>query len=160
MRVFLPAFEEQTAAIQGAVGESSPATPTATVLVVEDEDAVREVARRILAGHGYTVLVASDPSLALRTCEAHDGTIDLILTDVVMPGFSGPELVERARAVRPGLRALYMSGYPEDFLARRHSVHENVEIIGKPFTAESLLRTVRLVLEPPEHRMPPQGSKR
>jgi CheY-like chemotaxis protein len=118
------------------------------VLVVEDEDPVREVARRILTGEGYDVLCAADPLDALRLCQDDSFTIDLVLTDVVMPGFSGPELVEKVRRFRPDIRALYMSGYPEDLL-QRHRFDEDVEVIGKPFTADSLLRMVGLALDQP-----------
>jgi PAS domain S-box-containing protein len=118
-----------------------------TVLVVEDEEPVREVARRILAESGYAVLTAPDGSEALRVCREHDGPIDLLLTDVVMPGLSGPELVEQARLLRPDMRALYISGYPEDFLARRHDVDKATTLLGKPFTAQTLLRVVRFTLD-------------
>jgi PAS domain S-box-containing protein len=129
--------------------EEIPAARSATVLVVEDEDPVREVARRILTAEGYQVLCAADPLDALRLCQDDACTIDLVLTDVVMPGFSGPELMEKVRRFRPDIRALYMSGYPEDLLVHRHRFDEDVEVIGKPFTADSLLRMVGLALDQP-----------
>jgi hypothetical protein len=146
VRVYLPASLEHPLEV------TVPHAPFAlsqgeTVLVVEDEGPVREVARRILAESGYAVLSAPDGSEALRICREHEGPIDLLLTDVVMPGLSGPELVEQARLLRPDMRALYVSGYPEDFLARRHDVDKATTLLGKPFTAQTLLRVVRFALD-------------
>ena len=150
VRVYLPAVtsdapsETETETPDG--GGAVPAGTGQTVMVVEDEDVMREVARRILVGHGYSVLPAADASEALKLCEDDEIVIDLILTDVVMPGLSGPDLVERARDIRPGLQAIYMSGYPEDFVARRHAA-DDVTVVRKPFTPGVLLRHVRQALE-------------
>jgi PAS domain S-box-containing protein len=146
VRVYLPATLERPAET------APPLAPYAlsrgeTVLVVEDEGPVREVAGRILSEGGYAVLAAPDGMEALRICREHTGPIDLLLTDVVMPGLSGPDLVEQARLLRPDVRALYVSGYPEDFLARRHDVDQATTLLGKPFTAQTLLRVVRFALD-------------
>jgi len=146
VNVHLPAVSGDAPAPTEAPDGAVPAGTGETVLVVEDEDVLREVARRILAGHGYSVLSATDAGEALKLCEDDDVVIDLILSDVVMPGLSGPDLVDRARTIRPGLRAIYMSGYPEDFVARRHP-NDDVTVIRKPFTPGVLLRHVRLALE-------------
>lgn len=144
--VYLPAVADDAPTTTLAPGGAVPSGGGQTVMVVEDEDVMREVARRILAGNGYCVVPAADASEALRLCEDHDVEIDLILTDVVMPGLSGPDLVDRVRTVRPGLRAIYMSGYPEDFVARRHTA-DDATVIRKPFTPGVLLRHVRVALE-------------
>jgi PAS domain S-box-containing protein len=118
-----------------------------TVLLVEDEDAVRDLTRRILARHGYDVVPADTVHDALLTCEQHEGDIDLLLTDVVMPEMSGPDLAERAISLRPGLRVLFMSGYTSDIVASRGGDNGAVPFLGKPFTTEALLRTVREALK-------------
>ncbi|MDX6668375.1 MAG: hypothetical protein QOK04_1755, partial [Solirubrobacteraceae bacterium] len=118
-----------------------------TVLLVEDEDAVRDLTRRILAGHGYDVVPADTVRDALHTCEQHDGDIDLLLTDVVMPEMSGPDLAERAASLRPGLRVLFMSGYTSEIVARRGGDNGSVPFLGKPFTTEALLRSVKQALK-------------
>jgi PAS domain S-box-containing protein len=148
IRAHLPAVAAEAPGEDETDHDEIPISRLATVLVVEDEDPVREVARRILTGEGYDVLCAADPLDALRLCQDDECTIDLVLTDVVMPGFSGPELVEKVRRIRPEIRALYMSGYPEGLLDR-HRFEEEVEVIGKPFTADSLLRMVGLALDQP-----------
>ena len=123
-----------------------------TVLVVEDEEPVREMARRILSGAGYTVLTAAGGEEAAALFEQDPGGVDLLLSDVVMPGVSGPELAERLRARRPGLPVLYMSGYSEELVARRRRAGGDVDVLAKPFGGEALLRAVRRVLDhTPEH---------
>jgi CheY-like chemotaxis protein len=149
VRVHLPAVAPESPDGPQPDDEEVIPSRSATVLVVEDEDPVREVAKRILAGEGYAVLCAADPLDALRLCQDDQCAIDLVLTDVVMPGFSGPELMEKVRRFRPGIRALYMSGYPEDLLVHRHRFDDGVEVIGKPFTADYLLRMVGLALDQP-----------
>jgi PAS domain S-box-containing protein len=143
----LPVVAGDVACGSAPASGEHPAGRGETVLVVEDEEPVRKVAERILSSQGYTVLAASGADEALRTCRGHPGTIDLVVTDVVMPGLSGPKLVNRARYLRPGVRSLYVSGYPEDVLARRHPESDDSTVLIKPFTAESLLRTVRRVLD-------------
>ncbi|NIP82357.1 MAG: response regulator, partial [Gemmatimonadetes bacterium] len=117
---------------------------TETILVVEDEDAVRSLASRILGRHGYTVLEATDGAAALEVAAGNG--IDLLLTDVVMPGASGCELAARLREDRPDLPVLYMSGYPADEVGRL-GVGTDGAFIQKPFTPERLARKVRDVLD-------------
>jgi PAS domain S-box-containing protein len=118
-----------------------------TVLVVEDESAILELARRILASHGYTVLTAGSPGEAISVTEKHPGPIDLLLTDVVMPVLNGRELAARLAVRRPTLRALYMSGYAADVVAREGVIEEGVLFLEKPFTVERLLTAVRRALD-------------
>jgi len=118
-----------------------------TVLVVEDEDAIREVTRRILSRHGYNVIVARSGPAALQTLQEHGGEIDLLLTDVVMPQMLGKEVVERVRALRPDVRALYMSGYAQPVLASEGTLDPGVTLVEKPFSEAVLLAKVREVLD-------------
>ncbi|MGI8579133.1 MAG: PAS domain S-box protein [Solirubrobacteraceae bacterium] len=115
-----------------------PETQPATILLAEDEEEVRNLANRILTGQGYTVLAARDPYDAILTCDSHDGPIDLLLTDVVMPKMAGPELAERVTALRPDINVLFMSGYPNDATAP-----EALEsLLSKPFSGADLTRAV------------------
>ncbi|MEU4695010.1 ATP-binding protein [Actinoplanes sp. NPDC023714] len=114
-----------------------------TLLVVEDEDALREVACRILTGAGYRVLCADCGPRALEVAAGFDGTIDLLLSDVVMPGMLGKELAERLVLARPETRVLFMSGYAQPVLASEGTLEEGVALLEKPFTADDLLTAVR-----------------
>ncbi|HEU4641136.1 MAG TPA: PAS domain S-box protein [Gemmatimonadaceae bacterium] len=122
---------------------------TETVLLVEDEDSVRTLTRRILEAQGYTVLDASDGLSALGRAAAHAGPIDLLLTDVVMPDMSGSALAEQLAASRPELRVLYMSGYTDDEIVRRGFPESETRFLQKPFTADALADALRAVLEAP-----------
>jgi two-component system, cell cycle sensor histidine kinase and response regulator CckA len=129
------------------VAAALPAGGGETVLVVEDEDAMREVTRRILARHGHEVLVAADGAEALRIAGAYVGTVDLLLTDVILPHMLGKEIAERVTALRPGVRVLYMSGYAQPVLASQGTLDAGVTLVEKPFTEMSLLAKVRDVLD-------------
>ncbi len=139
----------------GAVEEPVAPTPepvvTAghgeTLLVVEDEAALRDVAGRILSGAGYHVLTADGGSQALELAALHDGVIDLLVSDVVMPGMLGKELAERLVDVRPDTRVLYMSGYAQPVLASQGTLDPGVALLEKPFTAAALLSAVRRRLD-------------
>jgi PAS domain S-box-containing protein len=138
----------------GAAGAaaSAPAAPRGggheTVLVVEDEPQVRELVRRILDSAGYRVLAATDGEDALAQLAARrDVDVDLVLTDVVMPGVTGAALADRLRALRPGCEVAFMSGYATDDVLDRRLRDERRQLLWKPFTAESLLRFVREALD-------------
>jgi PAS domain S-box-containing protein len=147
VKVHLPASSGTPAEVDEAKPERSPARGEA-VLVVEDEAGVRRLTERILATAGYNVLVAEGGAAALEICKRADQPIDLLLTDVVMPEMLGPELVQRARAVRPGLRVLYMSGYIPQVVGALDTAHiDKLDFIEKPFTADSLLTSVRGALD-------------
>ena len=120
---------------------------TETVLLVEDDGVVRELARRILSSHGYTVLEAGEGNEAGLLSRRYSGTIHLLLTDVVMPDVNGRELFERLKAERPGLTALFMSGYTENVIAHHGVLDRGTHFIQKPFTVKSLARSVRDVLD-------------
>lgn len=117
-----------------------------TVLVVEDEDLVRKVVARILTRAGYRVFIASGGEEALAICEESGGAIDLLLTDVVMPGMGGKELGMRVAAQYPDVRILYMTGYTDDDVLRRGILDEGRALILKPFPPDDLLRRIRAVL--------------
>ena len=120
-----------------------------TVLLVEDEDLVRQLTREILRRNGYRVLEACDGVAALVTLREHEGPINLLLTDVVMPRMSGHELVEQARPLRPDMRILYVSGYSEEAIARQGQLTEGVELLAKPFTPGALTAKIRQLLDRP-----------
>jgi PAS domain S-box-containing protein len=118
-----------------------------TILVVEDEDLVLDVARRILTRHGYRVLAARGGAEALEQINEHRGTIHLLLTDVVMPGLTGKQVAERIRELRPTIRVLYMSGYPESVITSQGVVQRGIHLVPKPFVAADLLDHVRATLD-------------
>jgi two-component system, cell cycle sensor histidine kinase and response regulator CckA len=143
VRVYLPKAEpeeieaEQPAALRG----------DETVLVVEDEDGVRELVRQILVEHGHAVLTARHGRDALQLADRYERPIDLLVTDVVMPEMGGGELVERLTNRRPDLKVLYISGYTNDEVLRRGVHGAETHFLHKPFTSEVLMRRVRNVLQ-------------
>jgi two-component system, cell cycle sensor histidine kinase and response regulator CckA len=120
---------------------------TETILVVEDEEELLDISRSALEEQGYTVLSALAPAAALALCEQHPESIDLLVTDVVMPGMNGKELKERLELQIPSLKTLYISGYPADIVAKRGVVEEGMNFLQKPFTPTELLRKVRAVFD-------------
>jgi CheY-like chemotaxis protein len=144
LRVYLPRHERAT-------DEAHPVPDVAshgeTVLVVEDEEGVRELVRRVLVRHGYQVLEARHGRDALREAERHPERIDLLLTDVVMPEMSGVALASELRERRPELRVLYMSGYTEEEIVRRGDGGPGLALLPKPFAGEELARLVRVTLD-------------
>jgi CheY-like chemotaxis protein len=122
-------------------------TGSETLLVVEDEEAVRTLAVRILREHGYTVLSASDGEEALRLARAYKELIHMVLTDVIMPGISGNTLVTRLRISRPRIKSLFISGYTDDAIVHHGILDSGIAFLQKPFSIESLTRKVREVLE-------------
>ena len=146
-RVHLPRATGSAAESDSRDGAAAPVRGGgATILLAEDEEAVRRVARRVLQRQGYTVLEARHGSDALRIAAAHPGAIDLLLTDAVMPEMGGQELIERLVALRPGVRTLLTSGYTDDEAIRRVLADTGAAFLGKPFTGEQLVAAVRGVL--------------
>jgi two-component system cell cycle sensor histidine kinase/response regulator CckA len=122
-------------------------TGTETVLVVEDEEAVRFLTRAILERAGYRVFDAPNPQQAEALFEQHMNLFHLLVTDVVMPGSSGPRLFARLARQRPDLRVLYVSGYTDDAIIHQGQLAPGVDFLQKPFTADALNRRVREVLD-------------
>jgi CheY-like chemotaxis protein len=120
-----------------------------TILVVEDDDDLRDVVERILANNGYQVISAASGAKAIDAAKEHDGHIDLLLTDVVMPQMQGNEVARVIAADRPGLRVLFMSGYAEPALGAGGSLEPGAILLEKPFTEPTVLALVRRVLEAP-----------
>jgi two-component system cell cycle sensor histidine kinase/response regulator CckA len=131
----------------GHPGETATRVGGETVLVVDDEEAVRSSTRRALERAGYTVIPAIDGADALRLFTEHDGEIDLVLTDVVMPGLSGRELVGRLRIMNPEVPVLFVSGYTEEGVRKQGVLEPGAAYLEKPFTPEMLLRKVHEVLD-------------
>jgi PAS domain S-box-containing protein len=147
--IYLPQVEAPTETNGADEAGSRPATGQETILLVEDEEDVRALAREVLERQGYTVLEAGDGVQALQCCEAEGDRIDFILTDVVMPRMSGRELVDRVRAARPDMRVLYMSGYTEDAIVRHGVLDSSIRLLSKPFRPIDLIEKVREVLDKP-----------
>jgi CheY-like chemotaxis protein len=118
-----------------------------SVLVVEDEESIRRLATEILGRYGYAVFTAGDGEEALRIATSHEGEIDLLLTDVIMPGMGGPELFERIRQLRPGIKVLYVSGYTNDAIVHQGVLDPGIAFLQKPYSPTSLVRKVKDVLE-------------
>lgn len=148
-KIYLPAIQ----ALPEDIGKAAPVEVarhgSGTVLVVEDDEQLRRLTHRALATQGYTVLEADRGSTALDIARRHKGAIDLLLTDVIMPDTNGRKLAETLRPARPGLRVLYMSGYPDGAIANHGMLEPGVAYLAKPFTTEAVVRKVREVLEAP-----------
>jgi len=145
-RIYLPPHEAKAAA-GGEKRESlEPATGTETVLLVEDQEALLTLCRRLLERLGYTVLPAGSPQEAIRLVEEHAEDIHLLITDIVMPEMSGGDLCQRLKALRPGLKCLFMSGYTANVIAHRAILEEGVHFLQKPFSVEALAAKVREAL--------------
>jgi PAS domain S-box-containing protein len=142
--VFLPAHEPDASAVPADAAGRRPVGRGETVLIVEDEEGVRQIVRATMEMHGYTVLVASSGPEALRLIDGRQDTVDLLLTDVVMPGMSGTQLAEAILERRPGCRVVFMSGYNEDALVLDPATQA---FIQKPFTPQVLARKVRELLD-------------
>lgn len=145
-KVYLPRVDADTDVLQS---QPAPATlqGVETILLVEDEEQVRTIAHNILRRQGYNVIVAQNAGEALLHCESHFGTIDLLVTDVVMPQMSGPELARRLGTGRPQMKVLCMSGYADDSIVRHGVLEAGVAFLQKPITPASLARKVREVLD-------------
>lgn len=145
-RIYLPRHAETPPAAAEEAQAPVAARGGETVLVVEDDPAILELVGRILGKLGYAVLSAPGPREALDLGRRHEGTIDLLLTDIIMPEMNGRELTERLRAERPGLEVLYMSGYTANVIAHSGVIEDGVNFIAKPFTIGDLALRVRKVL--------------
>jgi two-component system, cell cycle sensor histidine kinase and response regulator CckA len=160
-KIYLPRVDEQVDVVQPPVVPSS-LRGTETILLVEDEEQVRAIALNILRRQGYQVIPAQNAGEALLISERHPGGIDLLLTDVVMPQMSGPELAQRLGATRPDMKVLCMSGYTDDSIIRHGVLETGVAFVQKPITPALLSRRVRQILDDDEVstriQLPPKGG--
>jgi CheY-like chemotaxis protein len=145
--IYLPSVEKDEREPERSKPRAGVRGGSETVLLVEDEDTLRRLATRILELGGYEVLAARDGREALRTCEENGRRFDLVVTDVVMPGMGGRELVEELKRTRPGLKALYVSGYTDDIVVRNGVLPARTAFLQKPYTPSVLLQTVREMLD-------------
>jgi two-component system cell cycle sensor histidine kinase/response regulator CckA len=147
-RIYFPRVDEAAPPAEPAAAGAEPAAAgTETILLVEDEDAVRAVARESLRRRGYRVLEATNGETALEIAAGFEGHIGLLLTDVVMPGLSGRALADRLAPTRPGTRVLFMSGYTDDAIVQHGVLEPGLSFLQKPFTPDVLAQKVREVLD-------------
>jgi CheY-like chemotaxis protein len=136
---------------------------TETILLVEDETNLRYLARQFLEKQGYKVIEAADGAVAMQIAVAHEGTIHLLLTDVIMPGMNGRELAQRISEIRPNVKVLYMSGYTENVIGHNGTLDAGVRLLQKPFNLRDLKDKVREIIDtspiPPEVAMSAQAAQ-
>ncbi|HKW97250.1 MAG TPA: PAS domain S-box protein [Bryobacteraceae bacterium] len=147
--IYLPRITESTEPARKNEAQAGARSGTETVLLVEDEVGVRQLVREMLHRLGYKTLEAASGPEAVKIFETRAPSIDLLLTDVIMPQMSGRELAERLKAVKPALKVLYMSGYTDDMLAHHGVLESNVFLLPKPFAPDALAKRLREVLDAP-----------
>jgi PAS domain S-box-containing protein len=153
-KIYLPAAGRAAEAATPPLLSDAVPGGSETILLVEDEDAVRKLAVHALRSRGYDVIEARNGQEALAAAGRHAGGMALVVSDVVMPHLGGPDLVERLRAARPELRALFMSGYTDNAMVRTDDPRRGVAFLGKPFTLDALVRKVRDILDAPAAALP------
>jgi CheY-like chemotaxis protein len=146
--IYLPRIAEK-APLVPREGHAGPLWGTETILLVEDEAMLRDMLCETLESHGYTVLVARNGTEAPQTAASYAGVIELMVTDVIMPGLTGPKVVERIAPSRPEMRVLYISGYSDESVVRNGVVSPGTAFLSKPFTPEAFLGKVRDLLKAP-----------
>jgi len=146
-KIYLPRTDKTVAAATAAPPASNRLGGTETILLVEDEEAVRMLTRVLLERHGYRVLVAADAEHALVIAAAETEPIHLLVSDVVMPGLSGPELYGQLAPLRPEMRVLFLSGYADETIVKRGALKSGTPFMQKPFTATALSAKVRELLD-------------
>jgi CheY-like chemotaxis protein len=146
-RIYLPRVEDESEAAEVKNTSTELPTGTETILLVEDEELVRNLSREILETCGYTVIKARDGLEALECCDKGDCKIDLLMTDIVMPRMGGRELVEKLTEKLPNLKILFTSGYTDNEMVRRGIIETSTHFIQKPFTLDALAHKVREVLD-------------
>ncbi len=147
--IYLPQAERrfESAAQAGVFSPIAGKHGSETILLSEDDQAVRDFTREVLEEHGYRVIAPESPAGTLEASRAYAGKIDLLLTDVIMPGMNGKQVYEKIGEMRPEIKVLYMSGHPDDVIASRGVVHDGVHFIKKPFSIYALTEKIRTVLE-------------
>jgi PAS domain S-box-containing protein len=147
-KVYLPRIDEALVA-EAEVDRAPTASGSETILVVEDQNAVRAFTKAVLEQYGYHVIEASGGEEAIDAAKRHSGRIHLLLTDVVLPGMNGKELSEQLKVLLPGLKVLFTSGYTADVIAHRGVLNRGVEFLHKPFNSEALVGKVQGILDGP-----------
>jgi CheY-like chemotaxis protein len=147
--VYFPQVESVVQPLKPKQSSTANFRGTETILIVEDNQELRHLTSKILASNGYKVLEADGGSQAEMICENYPGKIDLVLSDVVMPGLRGPEVVKRLLTMRPALRAIFISGFTDDGPFAESVLSEKTEFLQKPFDPPALLAKVREVLDAP-----------
>jgi DNA-binding response OmpR family regulator len=132
------------------MSDVSSARPT--VLVVDDEEDLRDIMRRMLERRGFDTLVAGDSEQAIATCRNHQGDIDVLVTDLGLPGASGGDLSRTAIALRPEMGVVYVSGLPKDIAVTKGLIGNDALLVKKPFTSELLIEALRIVIAQREAR--------
>jgi CheY-like chemotaxis protein len=153
-KVYLPLVEEPVRVQEAAAPAAGTLRGSETVLVVEDAEALRKLSVTLLEQSGYRVLSAANGAEALELAQKDSQSIDLLLTDVIMPGLGGHELAQRLEALRPGLKVLYMSGYTDSSIGQHGVLEAGISLLHKPFTEEELVRKIREVLDAGKRRAP------
>ncbi len=150
-KIYLPRFSAtgEALATQPALAQEQTSKGHETILLVEDEENLRRLARQSLENQGYNVIDAPDGGSAIKISQAHPGPIHLLLTDVIMPGMNGRELANKLSPMRPEMRILYMSGYTENYIGHNGTLDEGITLLQKPFTLSALRSKVREMLDTP-----------
>ncbi len=150
-KIYLPRFSAtgEVPALQPALAQEPSSPGHETILLVEDEENLRRLARQSLENQGYNVIDAPDGGAAIQISQAHKGPIHLLLTDVIMPGMNGRELANKVAPTRPEMRVLYMSGYTENHIGHNGTLDEGITLLQKPFTLPALKAKVRETLDTP-----------
>jgi DNA-binding NtrC family response regulator len=147
IKIYLPQFDEQIEVVEKTPSSDQSLRGYETILVIDDEKEVRELVSEMLRFYGYTVLEAPNASNAFVIYEKYKDSIDLILTDIVMPQMSGIEFANKIRPVYPGNKFLFMSGYTDTVLAEQELLKDSVHFLQKPFNAVTLMKKIRTVLD-------------
>jgi two-component system cell cycle sensor histidine kinase/response regulator CckA len=145
-KVYLPRAERLISEKKKKDKKAEVLTGSETILIVEDDEMVRKFVERVLKGYNYRILIAADGEEAIRIAREHEGPIDLMLTDVVMPGMNGQEIEKRLRTLRPDIKVLYMSGYTDNTIVDHGVLDKGKAFLQKPFTVDALGRKVREAL--------------
>jgi CheY-like chemotaxis protein len=148
-KIYLPRVEDEADGPEPVAEPAVTRAASETLLLVEDEASVRELLRELLEAAGYVVLEAARPAEALQIAQSRAEPIQLLITDVVMPEMTGPELARRLAELRPGLRMLFLSGYTEGVVADKGLLRDGAHFLQKPFTTDTLEAKVREVLDGP-----------
>ena len=147
LNVYLPRIQESASLDVPETEPGSDVCGSETVLLVEDEDMVRNLVNRALTRNGYTVLKAEDGMQAIQCMESCKDEVRLLITDVVLPKMSGREIADVMTAVRPNLKVLFMSGYTDNAIVHHGILDEGINFIQKPFSTKDLLKRIRSILD-------------